>query len=575
MRNRHSLIRSIVPLLYLGITVCPPHGLAQSQGEPWTPPGGDHWCGCRSCALPGDTSGVGVPGCFNLALNTPQTLSCGGYQYGSGGEQPDTNFTLIPDDSQKQNWIFDPLSGTPNHVLGFALAFFDATATFHQVSGQTAPAAKFTVHCTWPKTNQFLADQDCNGGICTFDNHETFAIQGGCDLVPAVTTHPFGISLTGQPTHIGASFTPKDSNGNKLTIEDAASRCGFEGFNWQQTILTLAGPSQYVPNQPGTFTSENTQQNLNQNGSMQAGSLQTPPAPPIKYDPIDGGYRGFGGGQVPIPEPKFWTGPPDGPYPFYSQAEQFFIGQGQRPDDYTITFGDSPANLCRPLTSAETDLLGPLTRALLLVQAEQIGANCFPPNPLADYTEFETDLVGVLHYATGNNQSPQGGSTSTPLSRFRWKSNFLPVVSSPGVGGLAGSESAAPEMGVGGITITDLNGVPQTPPTLTCAVTPSTLWPPNGKSIAVTVSGSVTQGTQPLTSGGSSFSVFDEYGQYQLSGSFALDNGGGYSFKVPLIAARNGTDLDGRTYIIIVATGDMIGNLGSCSAVVTVPHDQQ
>jgi hypothetical protein len=43
---------------------------------------------------------------------------------------------------------------------------------------------------------------------------------------------------------------------------------------------------------------------------------------------------------------------------------------------------------------------------------------------------------------------------------------------------------------------------------------------------------------------------------------------------VSLIAARNGNDQDGRTYTIIVSGQDALGNVGTRSTVVTVPHDQ-
>jgi hypothetical protein len=88
----------------------------------------------------------------------------------------------------------------------------------------------------------------------------------------------------------------------------------------------------------------------------------------------------------------------------------------------------------------------------------------------------------------------------------------------------------------------------------------------------VTVSGSITAGTSGLTA--SAYNVIDSYGQVQPTGSITLAAGGSYSFAVPLIAARNGDDKDGRTYTINVTGSDKIGNVGACSAVVTVPHDQ-
>lgn len=68
--------------------------------------------------------------------------------------------------------------------------------------------------------------------------------------------------------------------------------------------------------------------------------------------------------------------------------------------------------------------------------------------------------------------------------------------------------------------------------------------------------------------------MIDEYGQQQPNGPVTLGSGGGYQFQVSLIAARNGNDTDGRTYTVIVNEQDTLGNVGSCSAVVTVPHDQ-
>jgi hypothetical protein len=111
------------------------------------------------------------------------------------------------------------------------------------------------------------------------------------------------------------------------------------------------------------------------------------------------------------------------------------------------------------------------------------------------------------------------------------------------------------------------------PPGVSCTATPSSLWPPNGKSVSVIVSGSIIPGTSGI--GAVSYAVTDEYQQFQPSGPIVSGPGGGsYSFEVPLIAARNGDDLNGRTYTITVTAKDMLGNPGSCAVVVTVPHDQ-
>lgn len=117
--------------------------------------------------------------------------------------------------------------------------------------------------------------------------------------------------------------------------------------------------------------------------------------------------------------------------------------------------------------------------------------------------------------------------------------------------------------------------VPQTPPSVTCAATPDTLWPPDGKSASVTISGVITPGTQVLPPAGTTYSVTDKYRQVQPSGGVSLDDGGHYTVAIPLVAARIGGEKDGRTYIINVLATDRMGNVGSCSALVTVPHDQR
>lgn len=177
--------------------------------------------------------------------------------------------------------------------------------------------------------------------------------------------------------------------------------------------------------------------------------------------------------------------------------------------------------------------------------------------------KFSTSLVGVDNF--GNPVAP-------PLFSWTWNSTF---------NGTAGGASQTaslfpidPGSGTGGATITSINGAPQMPPSVSCAATPSSLWPPNGKSVVVTVSGVVTPGTQTIPPSGTTYAVTDEYGQVQPTGNITLGAGGSYSFGVSLIAARNGNDRDGRAYTIVVSATDNIGNVGSCSAVVTVPHDQ-
>jgi hypothetical protein len=119
-----------------------------------------------------------------------------------------------------------------------------------------------------------------------------------------------------------------------------------------------------------------------------------------------------------------------------------------------------------------------------------------------------------------------------------------------------------------------LNNTPfcTTPPVVTLSTTPASLWPPNGKMVPVTVSGTITDAGCTITS--AAYAVKDEYGTVQPSGPVTLSAGGAYSFTVLLQASRLGTDLDGRRYTVIVQAKDNAGNGGSNTSVVAVPHDQ-
>ncbi len=116
--------------------------------------------------------------------------------------------------------------------------------------------------------------------------------------------------------------------------------------------------------------------------------------------------------------------------------------------------------------------------------------------------------------------------------------------------------------------------VDQTPPVVTIAAAPATLWPPNGNMVPVTISGSINDATSGVDTGRLAFAVTDEYGIVQPSGSVTLAPDGSYSFTILLQASRRDDDFDGRQYTIVVSATDNAGNTGSASTVVTVPHDQ-
>jgi hypothetical protein len=114
-----------------------------------------------------------------------------------------------------------------------------------------------------------------------------------------------------------------------------------------------------------------------------------------------------------------------------------------------------------------------------------------------------------------------------------------------------------------------------TPPTVTIvSVTPDTLWPPNGRLVPVTITGTITDANSDVDAISATYAVTDEYGRIQPSGDITLDANGNYTFTIQLQASRNDNDRDGRQYTIIVSAQDKEGNTGSADTIVTVPHDQ-
>jgi hypothetical protein len=120
-----------------------------------------------------------------------------------------------------------------------------------------------------------------------------------------------------------------------------------------------------------------------------------------------------------------------------------------------------------------------------------------------------------------------------------------------------------------------LNNTPTctTPPVITISTTPKSLWPPNGGTAPVTISGTITDPDAACSITSAAYLVRDEYGKVQPSGTLALGPGGAFSFIVPLQASRLGSDLDGRLYTITVGASNNVGMTGSQSGTVVVPHD--
>lgn len=96
--------------------------------------------------------------------------------------------------------------------------------------------------------------------------------------------------------------------------------------------------------------------------------------------------------------------------------------------------------------------------------------------------------------------------------------------------------------------------------------TPDTLWPPNGRTRDVTID--VDAFDPDVDDLRVAFAVRDEYGELDTTLALLPDGG-----RIPLVAARNGDDLDGRTYEVEVFVVDEHDALDSATVEIVVPHD--
>lgn len=316
-------------------------------------------------------------------------------------------------------------------------------------------------------------------------------------------------SSDGHPIAMLATFSPSTSD-TPITLLEAANDCGVTEFDWQQIVTAI--PLPFADGSGGTLT------------------------PPF-YDPPPAGYT--------------YVDQDPNDYALLN-AYPFYYNQEIVPTGCAININGG----CQLLITSAND------QALNMFDSPRLFNASMPPGK--DF-EFKTSLVGVL----ANNKS------TPPYVTWTWKSTYSKLTDTGGVSGVqiqTASSEPVDGSGTGGVSITSINGVTQTPPITTCTATPNTLWPPNGNFVPVSVSGNMTAGTSALAA--ETFSVVDSYGQDQPNGSVSLNAGGSYSFTIPLIAFRNGSDINGRTYTIYVIGQDTIGNVGVCSAIVAVPHDQ-
>jgi len=116
--------------------------------------------------------------------------------------------------------------------------------------------------------------------------------------------------------------------------------------------------------------------------------------------------------------------------------------------------------------------------------------------------------------------------------------------------------------------------IDQTAPTVSLSADPSLIWPPNGRTVPVVISGAGADATSGLAE--VSYVVTDEYG-LPLGIPSRLLNGGSATWadQLEVEARRHGYDSDGRVYQVVATLVDVAGNTATATAIIRVPHDQR
>jgi hypothetical protein len=109
-------------------------------------------------------------------------------------------------------------------------------------------------------------------------------------------------------------------------------------------------------------------------------------------------------------------------------------------------------------------------------------------------------------------------------------------------------------------------------PMLSLSASPNVLWPPNNKSVPITVSVAVKDDYDPYPEIRlESITSNEALGPEDVSGDATGTDDRSFSLR----ATRSGTNPAGRIYTITYSATDGSGNRATASTTVTVPHDQR
>jgi uncharacterized lipoprotein YddW (UPF0748 family) len=123
-------------------------------------------------------------------------------------------------------------------------------------------------------------------------------------------------------------------------------------------------------------------------------------------------------------------------------------------------------------------------------------------------------------------------------------------------------------------TVTTANLQPDiTAPEITLTANPNRIFPPNGQSVTVTLSGGGSDTCSGLAS--VSYVVIDEYGTtLNIPARTLSGNSDSWTDSLIVEASRRGDDSDGRLYRVTATIMDAAGNTSTATADIVIQHDR-
>nr|MBA2504124.1 carboxypeptidase regulatory-like domain-containing protein [Pyrinomonadaceae bacterium] len=245
-------------------------------------------------------------------------------------------------------------------------------------------------------------------------------------------------------------------------------------------------------------------------------------------------------------------------YGFLKLAPGAYRATAQIGDEtfYTGVFSVTPGAVAT--ADARRDAAAPTTVATINPFAPN-GANGWYTSDVTITLAATDDLSGVAR----TEYSTDGGATwQTYAGSLIINTEGASTISYRSVD-RAGNEETAQSVTV---------KIDKTAPVVTLAANPSSIWPPNGKMIDVTISGTASDLVSGLA--GVTYVVTDEYGKPLSIAPRTLEgNSATWTETLSVEARRNGNDKDGRHYLVTATVSDMAGNTTTTSTEIVVRHD--